>query len=267
MSRLDKVISFDIESDFGMFKKPDVNNPIYFTYNIIPKPTLLGILGAIIGLGGYSQMQKDDDFPQFYKELKDLLVAVAPLEKKGVFQKRIIKYNNTVGYANKDGGTLNISEQTLINPSYRIYVALDLSKSSNQLIEKYLLANKTENTYIPNYEYIPYMGKNEFKLDIKNIQVFENISFELEEAFAISTLFQNNGKEALKLNEVERDPFDISMSETYFYYFERLPISFDELGQYQYENFSYTNAKFSKDSDFIKNLKLVKIGDRVICLY
>ncbi|MDD3856394.1 type I-B CRISPR-associated protein Cas5b [Sulfurimonas sp.] len=266
MSRIDKVISFDIESDFGMFKKPDVND-IYFTYNIIPKPTLLGMLGAIVGFGGYSQMEKDDDFPQFYKEFKDLLMSVSPLEKRGVFQKRIVKYNNTVGYANKDGGTLNISEQTLINPSYRIYVALELSKSSNQLLEKYLLANKTENGYIPNYEYIPYMGKNEFKLDIKNIQVFENLSHELDEVFAISTLFQNNGKEALKLNEAKRDPFDVSMSETYFYYFERLPVSFDELGQYQYENFSYTNAKFSKDSSFIQNLELVKIGDRVICLY
>ncbi|MDD5373782.1 MAG: type I-B CRISPR-associated protein Cas5b [Sulfurimonas sp.] len=267
MSKIDKVISFDIESDFGMFKKPDVNNPIYFTYNIISKPTLLGILGAIVGFGGYSQMQKGDDFPQFYKEFEDLLISVAPLEKRGVFQKRIIKYNNTVGYANKDGGTLNISEQTLINPSYKIYVALDLSKNSHQLIEKYLLANKTENGYIPNYEYIPYMGKNEFKLEIKNIQVFENLSHELDEVFAISTLFQNNGKEALKMNEVERDPFDISMSETYFYYFERLPVLFDELGQYQYENFSYTNAKFSKDSAFVQDLKLVKISDRVICLY
>lgn len=267
MSTIDKIISFDIESDFGMFKKPDVNNPIYFTYNIIPKPTLLGVLGAIVGFAGYSQMQKDDNFPQFYEEFEDLLISVVPLEKKGVFQKRIIKYNNTVGYANKDGGTLNISEQTLINPSYKIYLALDLSKNSHQLIEKYLLANKTENGYIPNYEYIPYMGKNEFKLVIKNIQIFECFSFVLDEVFAIATLFQNNGKEALKFNEVERDPFDVSMSETYFYYFERLPVSFDELGQYQYENFSFTNAKFSKDSDFIKNLKLVKIGDRVICLY
>ncbi|MDX9744470.1 MAG: type I-B CRISPR-associated protein Cas5b [Arcobacteraceae bacterium] len=267
MSKIDKIISFDIESDFGMFKKPDVNNPIYFTYNIIPKPTLLGIIGAIVGFGGYSQMQKNDDFPQFYKEFEDLLISVVPLEKKGVFQKRIIKYNNTVGYANKDGGTLNISEQTLINPSYRIYVALDLSKDSHQLIEKYLLANKTENGYIPNYEYIPYMGKNEFKLEIKNIQVFENSSDELDEVFAITTLFQNNGKEALKLNEALRDLFDVSMSETYFYYFERLPVSFDELGQYQYENFSFTNAKFSKNSDFVQDLTLVKIGDSVICLY
>ncbi|KIM05815.1 MAG: hypothetical protein KN64_01725 [Sulfurovum sp. AS07-7] len=266
MSKIDKIISFDINSDFGMFKKPDVND-IYFTYNIIPKPTLLGLLGAIVGFGGYSQMQKGDDFPQFYKEFEDLLISVVPLEKKGVFQKRIIKYNNTIGYANKDGGTLNISEQTLINPSYRIYLALDLSKNSHQLIETYLLANKIDNEFTPNYEYIPYMGKNEFKLDIKNIQVFENFSSELDEVFAIATLFQNNGKEALKLNEALRDPFDVSMSETYFYYFERLPVSFDELGQYQYENFSFTNAKFSKDSGFIQDLKLVKLGDSVICLY
>ena len=266
MSEISEVISFEITSDFGFFKKPDVNTPIYFTYNIIPKPTLLGMLGAIVGFGGYSQTKNSSDFPEFYQKFKDLLVSVAPLAKKGVFQKQIIKYNNSVGYANRDG-VLNIAEQTLIKPSYKIYIALDLSNKNHKLLKRYLLANKTENSYIPNYEYIPYMGKNEFKLDIKNIQVFENISYELDEVFAISTLFQNSSKEAIKLNKALRDPFDLSMSETYFYYFERLPISFDELGQYKYENFCYTNAKFSKNSDFIQNLKLVKIGTKTICLY
>ncbi len=258
---IDKIISFDIQSEFGFFKKPDVNDK-YFTFNIIPKPTLLGIFGAIIGLGGYSQMTKEDIYPEFYRELLDLQIGITPYGNKGIYQKRNIKYNNTVGYANKDGGTLNIEEQTLINPKYKIYVALNLSNKSHKKIDEYLTSK------IVQYEYIPYMGKNEFKLDIKNIQVFEeNFSFEFNESFAINTIFINNRKEALKLNETLRDPFDVSMSETYFYYYERLPILFDELGQYQYENFSYTNAKFSKDTKFIQDLKLVKIKDIVICLY
>ena len=100
MNNINKIISFNIQSDFGMFKKPDVNN-VYFTFNIVPKPTLLGILGAIIGLKGYSQMKKDDEFPEFYKKLQDLYIGIIPYGNKGVFQKRLIKYNNTVGYANK----------------------------------------------------------------------------------------------------------------------------------------------------------------------
>jgi len=264
MPKVDKIISFNIESDFGMFKKPDVNN-VYFTFNIIPKPTLLGILGAIIGLKGYSQMGKNDEFPEFYKELQDLPIGIAPYGNKGVFQKRIIKYNNTVGYANKDGGTLNIIEQTLIEPKYKIYIGLDLSNETHKKLDKYLSATPVE------YEYIPYMGKNEFKLDIDKIKHFEDKDFSLfkpTDEFSIHSLFPNIGNEALKKSKVLRDPFDTSMSETYFYYFERLPVELDaELNQYQYANFAYTNAKFSKEADFIKNINLFKVDGRVICLY
>jgi len=263
MPKVDKIISFDISSDFGMFKKPDVND-VYFSFNIIPKPTLLGILGAIIGLKGYSQMKKADDYPEFYKELQDLPTGIIPCGNKGVFQKRIIKYNNTVGYANKDGGTLNIIEQTLITPKYRIYIGLDLSKDIHKKLEKYLSAKPVE------YEYIPYMGKNEFKLDIENIKDFKEKDFSIfkpTDEFAIHSLFPNIGNKALKKSEAVRDPFDTSMSETYFYYFERLPIGLDELNQYMYENFAYTNAKLVQDTEFVNNLSLFDIGNKVICLY
>ena len=259
MSRVDKIISFDISSDFGMFKKPDVND-VYFTYNIIPKPTLLGVIGAIVGLGGYSQMTENDDYPEFYKMLQNLPIGIVPYGNKGVFQKRIIKYNNTVGYANTDG-VLNIIEQTLITPKYRIYIGLDLSNETHKKLDTYLSAKPVE------YEYIPYMGKNEFKLDIDEVKHFENVKpFAPNNEFAIHSLFPNISNEALKRNEALRDPFDASMSETYFYYFERLPIGLDELNQYKYENFAYTNAKLAHNTVFIKN-SLFDVDNKIICLY
>lgn len=266
MFQIDKIIAFDIEADFGMFKKPDVNNPAYFTFNIIPKPTLLGVLGAIIGLGGYSQMNENDDYPEFYKELKGLPIGLVPYGNKGVYQKRVIKYNNTVGYANKDGGTLNIVEQTLINPKYKIYIGLDLSNKYHKRLNDYLTSIPVE------YEYIPYMGKDEFKLNICNVKSFEKSTnefaiFNPKDEFAIQSLFPNIGNEALKKNEAIRDPFDSSMSETYFYYFERLPIGLDELNQYQYENFVYTNAKLESATEFVKSINLYSVGEKVICLY
>ena len=264
MSRVNKIISFDISSDFGMFKKPDVNNPAYFTFNIIPKTYILGILGAVVGLKGYSQMKGSDAYPEFYKELQDLPIGIVPYGNKGVFDKRIIKYNNTVGYANKQGGTLNIIEQTLITPKYRIYIGLDLSNEINKKLDKYLSAKPVE------YEYIPYMGKNEFRLTIDEVQPFEEKDFSVfkpTDEFAIHSLFPNIGNEALKKSEALRDPFDISMSETYFYYFERLPIGLDELHQYKYENFAYTNAKLVHDTEFVKSLNLFEVGKKVICLY
>ena len=260
MSKVDKIISFDISSDFGMFKKPDVNN-VYFTFNIILKPTLLGILGAIIGLGGYSE-QYNSKYPEFYESLHDLLIGVVPATKKGVFDKRLIKYNNTVGYANKDGGTLNIIEQTLIEPKYKIYIGLDSLNENHQKLIKYIDEKQVQ------YEYIPYMGKNEFKLDIANVKHYDNIkTFIPADEFAIFSLFPNISDKAIKTDEALRDPFDSSMYESYFYYFERLPIALDELNQYQYENFVYTNAKMGKNSEFINSLNLFSIDEKVVCLY
>ena len=43
-----RLISFDIQADFGFFKKPDYNDGVLLTYNMLHKPALLGILGAII---------------------------------------------------------------------------------------------------------------------------------------------------------------------------------------------------------------------------
>ena len=42
-----RLISFDIQADFGFFKKPDYNDGVLLTYNMLHKPALLGILGAI----------------------------------------------------------------------------------------------------------------------------------------------------------------------------------------------------------------------------
>ncbi len=262
MSKVEKIISFDISSTFGMFKKPDVNTPAYFTFNMIPKTQVLGILGAVIGLGGYSQMKESDDYPEFYRELQNLPIGIIPYGNKGVFQKKLIKYNNTVGYANKDGGTLNIIEQTLIEPKYKIYIGLDLSKESHKKLNKFI------DEKIVQYEYIPYMGKNEFKLDIDEVKHFEKFKvFTPNDEFAIHSLFPNIGNEALKKSEALRDPFDTSMSETYFYYFERLAIGLDELNQYKYENFAYTNARLAGSTEFIYKVNLFEIDGKVVCLY
>lgn len=113
-----RLISFDIQADFGFFKKPDYNDGVLLTYNMLHKPALLGILGAIIGLRGY---RKKGEWPEYYQRLAALPVGIEPLEgrhEKGNFQKTIVKYTNTVGYANQDGNLL-VEESMLIRPAYR----------------------------------------------------------------------------------------------------------------------------------------------------
>jgi CRISPR-associated protein Cas5h len=75
---MEKLVSINIKSDFGFLKKPDTNDPIYLTFNMLHKPSLLGILGAIIGEKGF---QKHGEMPEYYRKLKGLKVSIAPLEK------------------------------------------------------------------------------------------------------------------------------------------------------------------------------------------
>ena len=116
-----RLISFDIQADFGFFKKPDYNDGVLLTYNMLHKPALLGILGAIIGLRGY---RKKGEWPEYYQRLAALPVGIEPLEgrhEKGNFQKTIVKYTNTVGYANQDGNLLVEESMLIIRPIAAIF--------------------------------------------------------------------------------------------------------------------------------------------------
>jgi CRISPR-associated protein Cas5h len=66
-----KVISIDLYADFGFFKKHFSNErlDLYLTFNMLHKPALLGILGAILGFAGY---KKNEELPEYYVKLKDL---------------------------------------------------------------------------------------------------------------------------------------------------------------------------------------------------
>ncbi|MFQ5633254.1 MAG: type I-B CRISPR-associated protein Cas5, partial [bacterium] len=68
---MNKLISIELRADLGFLKKPDINekDSIYLTYNMLHKPALLGILGAIIGLAGYHVRNK---MPEYYERLKNL---------------------------------------------------------------------------------------------------------------------------------------------------------------------------------------------------
>ncbi|MDR3258055.1 MAG: hypothetical protein LBT51_00385, partial [Fusobacteriaceae bacterium] len=180
------------------------------------------------------------------------------LHEKGIFSKTTLKYNNAVGYANKQGGILNIHEQILIIPAYRCYVLLDNSIDSRlQLdIEDYLHNGKAE--------YLPYFGKNEFscwweKESFKEYQICE---FDKDSTFTISSIFYLPDN---TLKESKSDFFDIFNSEKPFAYFERLPIGFikvEDSYQYQVEKFIYSNFQIKENAD-IENLYALKTDDGV----
>jgi len=247
-----KLISFDIKADFGFLKQPDTNEPMYLTYNMIHKPFVLGLLGTILGKSGF---QQKNTLPQYYNDLKDIQIGIKPLNSEnGNFQKTVIKYNNSTGSSNKGtfkdisgkdienvGATLNIVEQTLIKPSYQIYLLSDNQE---------LISRIEHNEAI----YLPYLGKNDFSLwwEKESVKAYDYNLFIPKDSYLVSSIFSkkmkiNDGKEI----EEEVPAWEMNLSEKSFMYFERLPIGYvgydDELYQYEYKPFVYTTFKLKPD--------------------
>jgi CRISPR-associated protein Cas5h len=258
---MQKLISIDLFADFGMLKKPDTNEPVYLTFNMLHKPALLGIIGAIIGEAGFKEKGK---LPDYYLNLiENLKVGIKPLKhENGNFQKTIITYNNTTGLASQEeGGNLMVTEQTLIAPAFCCYFLLDLQIPLHQKID--------ENLKNQNAEYLPYLGKNEFSVWWENYTEYSEIKeFEPKNNFRIKSIYIKN--QPLKdIKEIEYyDPiFDDTPEGNIFSYFERLPIGYEDIGnnnfQYEYRNFAFTdwllNAKNNKNENV-----LLKINEHEI---
>ena len=232
-----RLISFDIKTDFGFLKKPDTNEPMYLTFNMIHKPFVLGLLGAILGERGF---QKNEILPDYYLKLKDTPIGIQPLNDeddfKGNFQKTVITYNNGVGYANRDGGNLIVTEQTLVKPCYRIYLLTD----NQELIQRIQNCEA---------EFLPYLGKNDFSLWWENVQIYDYEEFKPSDSYKVASLFIKKTiiKDGKKIDD-DAPVWEMDFTGGEFMYFERLPIGYDEeLYQYQYQPFVLTTFKLKKD--------------------
>lgn len=237
-----KALSFEISGKTAIFKKPDVNSYAYFTYNNIHKPALLGILGAIIGLDGYTKLYDEnrglkegklgynDGFPDYYEKLKDLKISIIPLAKNGYFSKKIQTFNNSVGYASQEqGGNLIVREQWLENPKWQIII-LENETEEYKRIKEYLLNKKAV--------YIPYLGKNDHFANIdfvKEIGLSDNLY--LDEGLYIDSLFIKNGK----IDGYEKE------GELPFIFQEVSPISLQkDFHFYEYETLCFTNCELDE---------------------
>ncbi|MCC5943858.1 MAG: CRISPR-associated protein Cas5 [Bernardetiaceae bacterium] len=251
---MNKLISIDLKGDFGFFRKPDMNDGINLSYNLLHKPALLGIMGAIIGLEGYKEKGK---MPEYYKKLADIKIGVEPLNhEQGNFQKTVIKYSNTIGYANK-GATYLTEEATLIKPSYRVYLLLDTNIAEHQKLYEYLKTGRAE--------YIPYFGKNEFaawwEIDNGGFQEYDFEQRKANESFEIKTIFTKENTVVQKSREKLSEGFDLMggvFENDAYLYFERIPKGFNtELYQYELGSFAYSTFKIKKDTT-IENLYFIK---------
>lgn len=239
------LISFDLRAGFGVFKKPDVNEGLQLTFNMLHKPALLGILGAIAGLQGY---QRRGEFPEYYQALRNLRVGIEPIDhEKGNFTKTVITYTNTVGYANADGNLI-VTEQTLRSPAYRCYLLPDLDDPIQARLYDRILAGEAD--------FLPYLGKNECSAwwDTATTTSYEFEPFAIKEEFKVRSMFVR--EYPIHSNRVKPtiSPSSRSiMNASSFSVFERLPIDFrnDEkmsFVQYNLADFAFTDWVLNTDS-------------------
>lgn len=264
---MERLISINMMSDFGFLKKPDTNDPIYLTFNMLHKPALLGILGAIIGEKGF---KKHDEMPDYYKKLKQVRISIAPLEEdsmsyheNGNFPKTIIKYNNTTGLASEEeGGNLMVTEQTLVKPAFKCWVKLDMGNETEAKLYNFLKEGKAE--------YLPYLGKNEFPLWWSN---FKEYDFELMSpcgSFKINGLFIKEDAVKDGIIKPRFQAGNLSQSRNKYIYFERLPFNYLEspLFQYEYKDFAFTNWDLMQNYALPQSYPLYKLSsDEIIQLF
>lgn len=258
-----KLLSFDLQAEMGFFKKPDINEKIYLTYNMLHKPALLGLLGAIAGYKGYTD---NGVFPEYYQKLKHIKIGIEPLNSdKGNYAKTIIQYNNTTGLAsNEDGGNLIISEQILLKPSFRCYLLLDTANPDEKTVYNNIIHQEAV--------YLPYLGKNDFSAwwSKESVKEYTYKKEQPQSPFSIQTLFCKEGTTVQdeKIDFIEDfDFFSMEPETPVYFYFERLPIGFNEqLMQYEIGNFAYTPVKFKANTS-LKNLYFLQENKKYVQLF
>ncbi|MDD3160140.1 MAG: CRISPR-associated protein Cas5 [Candidatus ainarchaeum sp.] len=161
-----KILKFSLSGKFGHFKFPFTSpNHLKKTYSIPPRTTLLGILGAIIGLKGFQDY--DSGLPEYYEKLNHIPISIVLTD----FPKRyLIKYNSLNSFANnsKDvSPNMIISEELLLNPNYEILLILDDINEIDKTLLSAFDSNQVKSTFPI------YLGKNEFFAEITNIEIFD----------------------------------------------------------------------------------------------
>lgn len=274
-----KFLRFKLSGKTAFFKKPDVNTYYYFTYTSIHKVALLGMFGAILGLGGYNERNNNKEikkikenfkYPEFYEKLKELRVAIVPtnnedLKKKqgyitfdGYVNKKVQTFNNSVGYASYEtGGNLIVKEQWLENPVWEIYFKID-SEISEELAKRLMNYNFT---------YIPYLGKNDHYGNIEDVSIVEDgYLINSEDIKYIYGLFKgdyfeidnnSNCDDDSEDDGEDEDDYDYTYNKIEWVFEEFLPVSLTEnINQYKKEKFRATSLKVKCINDYKEIYKI-----------
>lgn len=178
-----EIISLELSGNFGFFLWGDTKGDKRYTDNFISKTEVLGIFGAVMGLDGYSQInflkEKDGrEVRPFFDVLNGLNVAIIPLKRPTFFDDALVHRN--MHHVNTNG-TLMVSMKGLVSPSYRVLI-------SKGEVEDAVFEELKERLLEDRVEFIPYFGKNQFPVEINNVEV-SKVKKEKKNEITIQSLF------------------------------------------------------------------------------
>lgn len=232
-----EVLKFNLWGLGAKFTRPHINS-IYSTYPHIHKVALLGMLGAIIGIEK-SGVKKGDE-PNFYRELKNLKVAIVPKKQKFSIVENMITETSYMFNKDKEGCPTSFItyNEDLFRPSWDIYILSDNSDKYKK-IKEYIIEGKSH--------FIPCLGKNEFPGSIKEVEVLDCEEIDPSYIETIDGLFP---KESVELGIYE----NIDVKRLYNHYF--MPVALDDiLHQYVEKCLVLTNNPIEN----IKNPENIKV--------
>jgi len=182
-----QAISFEIGGKFGFFHWGKTKGDRRVTNIFISRTEVLGILGAIVGLDGYSQRNfrvknKSDIKETFYESLGGLNVSIIPKQVPSFFTDHLI--HRSMKHINLKG-SLMVEMEGLVEPSYKIVLSQGLV--DNKTFEKVMMYLKRGWA-----EYIPYFGKNGFPVEISNVKEEQLLNLEENQEYVVDSLYKQS---------------------------------------------------------------------------
>lgn len=221
-----KIVKFRIKGDLGHFKVPYSNsNPM--TYSIIPKPAIIGMIGAVTG---YSR----EIFKEYYPLLSENLKYSISLN--GEFKKRSISvylcnFNNYTSHPERPKKSPRRIEH-ILNLDCFVYILCESKdEKTNDIFENFIYNMENEI-----YLYEPKLGNNNCPCVISD--------------FEVSTAIKKNGEFKTKtfVENIKEFPKNSMV------YKENIPTHED--------NNWYSDSKFNKNVFFTENgIEIESYGD------
>lgn len=223
-----EALKFDLYGKVAHFKNPEYNLKVEISYDNIPKPVVVGILGAILGLRG-RESAKELGYIEYWESLKDIKMAIVP--NKARWRKHIDELTNSTGFGNK-GENQILRRQILEDVRWTIYILKDSMNEDNwnKLIG---MLSKRKSSYPV------YLGKTECMARLSDVSVVSLNGVDKEDVEYCDSIVLDSNIENI---EQEKSPEHALATDELFLRKDYYPIEINNKGLYSIDKFIFTNG-------------------------